>query len=47
MRRKLKQELIGAIEMQVFRGVDAQLDKLSVVDLKAHLKRKTICVIPQ
>ena len=47
MRRKLKQELIGSIEMQVFRGIDAQLDELSVVDLKAHLKRKTICIIPQ
>ena len=30
MRRKLKQELIGSIEMQVFRGVDAQLDELSL-----------------
>ena len=47
MRRKLKQELIGSIEMQVFRGVDAQLDKLSVIDLKAHLKREAVCIIPQ
>ena len=31
--------------MQVLRGINAKLDELAVVDLKAHLKRKTISVI--
>ena len=47
MRRKLEQKLIGPIEMQVLRGINTKLDKLTMVDLKAHLKRKTISVITQ
>ena len=47
MRRKLEQKLVGSIEMQVLRGIDTKLNELSVVDLEAHLERKTVSVITQ
>ena len=47
MRRKLEQKLVGPIEMQVLRGIDTKLNELSMVDLEAHLKRKTVSVIAQ
>ena len=47
MRRKLEQKLVGPIEMQVIRGIDTKLNELSMVDLEAHLERKTVSVIAQ
>ena len=47
MRRKLEQKLVGSIEMQVLRGIDTKFNELSMVDLEAHLERKTVSVITQ
>ena len=47
MRRKLEQELVGPIEMQVLRGIDTKFNELSMVDLEAHLERKTVSIIAQ
>ena len=47
MRRKLEQKLVGSIEMQVIRGIDTKFNELSMVDLEAHLERKTVSVIAQ
>ena len=47
MRRKFEQKLVGPIEMQVLRGIDTKLNELSMVDLEAHLERKTVSVITQ
>ena len=47
MCRKLEQKLVGSIEMQVLRGIDTKFNELSMVDLEAHLERKTVSVITQ